>query len=601
MMSVMGFMRKYLDAAAALALAALVIVLAGLEENVLVSSTASSDADHWYKVWADADAEPAVTLPHDLLPAMIPGPADGWGGGKPRAMSVIIPAPPGKHVLKIEFFDAHDLAPPVYQISVNGKETLERLPAGKGSPPPYEVVNESLTVTIPVAPDQGNITARIVSREGSWAALARISLVNGERFNPAKAGYIFITDAHYQAALALVVFGGIFLFLACRKGAREAALTLILLMVSVAMAAVTGEFAFRAYLKINPQGRYPQTVEGTLPVAPSQGDYGPGYIQEPMYDPDIPYRLRKNLNGTFLGKRLTSNEYGIRGPAVRLERSPEVIRIAGLGDSFLFGWGVADGETALDRLAERIAQATGRKVEPLNFSVPSYNTAVEVAVYRKLARQFDPDIVVLMFTSNDFGFPYIMVEPVWLWTLGKSYLAERARRELAFRWEGAPHETSRDHITLSQVGRMEDAHAAGERPGDDEKWVKRVRDHYYRMTGKDAVAAAFKALGAMLREDGAIGIVLYADSSFKTGRPETYEQGGEFVVQAARDAGMLGIRMAGIYDAYLLAHDGKQLKDALWISQQDVHPNPLAHGMIGDAAFEELVRAGTLASLAKRP
>ena len=593
--------RKNLDAVAAFALTALVIGAAGMEENIVVSSTASRDTDHWYKVWAGTDAEPAITLPHDLAPAMIPGPADGWGGGKPRAVTATIPAPPGRYFLKIEFFDAHESAPPVFQVSVNGKETVARLPAGKGSPPPYDSINERLTVAVPAEPDHGVIMARLVSSEGSWAAPARISLVNGRRFNPAKAGYILVTDAGYQAALALVVLGGAIVFVARRKGLREAAVTALLLTVSVAMAAAMCEFAFRAYLRINPQGRYPQTVEGRLPAAPSEGDYGPGYIQEPMYDPDIPYRLRRNLDGTFLGKRLTSNEYGMRGPAAALEKTPGTIRVMGLGDSFLFGWGVADGETALDRLAERIAQAAGRPAVPLNLSVPSYNTAVEVAVYRKLGRQFDPDVVVLMFTGNDFGFPYIMVEPVWLWTLEKNYLAERARREFAFRWDGAPREESRDHITMSQVGSIEGSDAAASGQGEDVKWIKQVRDHYYRMTGKDAVAAAFKELAVMLREDGAAGIVIYADSSFQTGRPETYEPYGEFVIQAAREAGLTGMRIAGVYDAYLMAHGGKKLSDLLWISREDVHPNAVAHAMIGDAAFEELERGGIMAGLMKRP
>lgn len=518
-------------------------------------------------------------------------------------MTVTIPAPTGSYVLKFDFYDAHDTSPPAFHLLVNGNSTQARLPAGKGSPPPYERVDERLTVTLPVMADRGSVAVRITSVEGSWAAPARISLVDGKRFNPAKAGFILVTNTGFQIALALAALGGAFLFVALREGPREAVIALSLLAMSVAMSAVAGELGFRVYLKINPQGRYPQTVEGEAPKAPTAGEhnYGPGDIQEPVYDPDIPYRLRNNLNGMFLGKRLTSNEFGMRGPAVNLEKSPQSIRTMGLGDSFQFGWGVADGETALDRIAERIAAVTGRPTEPLNLGVPSYNPAVEVAVYRKIGRAFHPDIVVMMLTDNDFGFPYIMLEPVWLLTLEKSYLAERMRREFAFRWDGAPREKNRDHLTMSEVGRAMDSEARGGVPDERSRWIKRVRDHYYRMTGKDAVATKFKELGAMLREDGALGIVIYADSDFKTGRPDTYGEAGDFVVKAAHDAGLLGMRMAKIYDSYLLARGSPKIGDLLWISKDDVHPNAIAHKMIGDAAFEELERNGALARIGKRP
>lgn len=72
--------RGYIVAVSAILLMLVIIGAAGLEDNVLVSSSASEDANHWYKVWADPKAEPALTLPQNILMAMIPGPSDVWGG-----------------------------------------------------------------------------------------------------------------------------------------------------------------------------------------------------------------------------------------------------------------------------------------------------------------------------------------------------------------------------------------------------------------------------------------------------------------------------------------------------------------------------------------
>jgi hypothetical protein len=101
------------------------------------------------------------------------------------------------------------------------------------------------------------------------------------------------------------------------------------------------------------------------------------------------------------------NALGLRGPETTLEKPPGVRRIAVLGDSFTFGYGVDDHETwpaalqrALDRAPPGDAPATLRH-EVLNCAVPAYDTEQEVRLLATRILEFQPDLVLVGWYLND--------------------------------------------------------------------------------------------------------------------------------------------------------------------------------------------------------
>jgi len=75
------------------------------------------------------------------------------------------------------------------------------------------------------------------------------------------------------------------------------------------------------------------------------------------------------------------NAAGLRGPEVEEEKSAGVVRVAVLGDSIAFGYGVAEAD-AFPRQLEGLLN-TGRRdgrAEVLNFGVPGYNLDQELEV-----------------------------------------------------------------------------------------------------------------------------------------------------------------------------------------------------------------------------
>ncbi len=96
------------------------------------------------------------------------------------------------------------------------------------------------------------------------------------------------------------------------------------------------------------------------------------------------------------------NAQGFRGAAVPPERRAEVLRIACLGDSHTFGWGVEVAETWPQHLARELALGRPReRFEVLNCGVNNYDTVQEVALLEQRVLSYAPDLVVLQFYVND--------------------------------------------------------------------------------------------------------------------------------------------------------------------------------------------------------
>jgi lysophospholipase L1-like esterase len=112
-----------------------------------------------------------------------------------------------------------------------------------------------------------------------------------------------------------------------------------------------------------------------------------------------------NLTPYFVEYRIGEN--GFRDLDRSRERPPDVFRIAVLGDSFTFGFGVHFEDVLtrqLEKLLEREARAeraNGPRFEVLNFGMPAYSTHEERVLYERIVREYRPDLVLLVMCWND--------------------------------------------------------------------------------------------------------------------------------------------------------------------------------------------------------
>jgi lysophospholipase L1-like esterase len=134
-------------------------------------------------------------------------------------------------------------------------------------------------------------------------------------------------------------------------------------------------------------------------------------IVQPSPWRDLVYDLVPSLQGRFEGARYRSNSLGMRDVEIAVPKPPGVFRIALLGDSFSFGWGVEVEQCYANLIETQFGElVAGRRIEVLNLGVPGYNTAIEAACLEHKALAMQPDLVLVQYFYNDAYLPNFVLK-----------------------------------------------------------------------------------------------------------------------------------------------------------------------------------------------
>jgi len=101
------------------------------------------------------------------------------------------------------------------------------------------------------------------------------------------------------------------------------------------------------------------------------------------------------FHGTFMGKTVTINQLGVRGPEVEEGKITGRKRIVCFGDSITFGYGVDDD----DSYPRRLSHALGAEV--INAGVTGYSSFQALGLARRLLPRLAPDVGMLLIGWND--------------------------------------------------------------------------------------------------------------------------------------------------------------------------------------------------------
>jgi lysophospholipase L1-like esterase len=115
-------------------------------------------------------------------------------------------------------------------------------------------------------------------------------------------------------------------------------------------------------------------------------------------DRDAFWSPRPGFRGEFLGKTVTIDALGLRGPEVALPKPAGRRRILCFGDSITFGYGVSDYETYPARLGERLAN---RGADVVNAGVTGYTSHQVLRLLRRLAPTVEADMATFCIGWND--------------------------------------------------------------------------------------------------------------------------------------------------------------------------------------------------------
>jgi hypothetical protein len=125
-------------------------------------------------------------------------------------------------------------------------------------------------------------------------------------------------------------------------------------------------------------------------------------------DPLLGMSLRPGMSGWYTKEGLAwveINSQGFRDRERSVQKPPDTLRVAVLGDSFTEALQVPLEDTFASTAERELAGCPGmggRRVEVLNFGVSGYGAASELLLLRGRVWAYQPDIVVLaFFTGND--------------------------------------------------------------------------------------------------------------------------------------------------------------------------------------------------------
>lgn len=94
--------------------------------------------------------------------------------------------------------------------------------------------------------------------------------------------------------------------------------------------------------------------------------------------------------------------HGWRGEPIALRAAPGTLRIACVGDSNVFGWGVEERDAWPAQLGGEL-RAAGQRVETLNLGVPNIDVEQKAALVEQVAFELGCDVVVLALHFDDFA------------------------------------------------------------------------------------------------------------------------------------------------------------------------------------------------------
>ena len=165
---------------------------------------------------------------------------------------------------------------------------------------------------------------------------------------------------------------------------------LLLLVVATAGTFACAEVAFRGHVRRRFEVKFPRSTENLVRLPAPQV-----------------FELKPNATGVFPGGvdptrtfAYRTNAHGLRDRD-RSGKTPGAKRVLVIGDSYTFGYAVAE-EEAYPQVAERLLKERGHpEIEVINAGIPDYNSRQERQLLERLMPVYAPDAVVLSYVMND--------------------------------------------------------------------------------------------------------------------------------------------------------------------------------------------------------
>lgn len=315
--------------------------------------------------------------------------------------------------------------------------------------------------------------------------------------------------------------------------------------------------------RLDPQHSF-RSLHSPRPDAPWLYELNPGAVATGALG-DIEYRI---------------GAHGFRDRDRRRQKESGVYRVAVLGDSVAFGYGVAVEDGFVARMETLLGES--KRVEVLNFAVSGFNPYNEAELFRGVVRDFEPDLTLVQFCVNDLNDPRFHFGASTVQRLGDLPIeafpnAERARD---VPWEVSPLAAACDRSNLCRalLGNLLGP-ARDPEGGVDFREAFEVRAGSEFPTELEWLRTRYRDIARAAADVGSdFGVIVFPAASEIGADPEA-ESAGTMISAMGREEGWEVIDLLPAYRS--TSEDVQALFIDVW------HPTALGH----EVAAEEIVRS----------
>ncbi len=299
------------------------------------------------------------------------------------------------------------------------------------------------------------------------------------------------------------------------------------------------------------------------------------HLIQPTNSPGLIYELKPNNSARLLASQINTGPEGYRidPDAVSRAAGAHIPRIAVVGDSTSFGWGVEYRQSYPELVRSRLEARVGGAIDLRNYSVPGYNSEQELALLRQKVIAYRPDLLILHHDPNDsepvgsgFNLTPEYLAPEYGDNALSSRLLKFILRELQLRQNRRAFE--QDHNAALIGGSI----AGGS-----------LYDRHLKAL--ESIAATARDLHApivaVLFNPRVVADDHYQDS-------EIYQLLHRRLQERLEAMGFLVLDLFPFYQTQMKQQGWKDLTP-VWRAPGDAHPNPAGHRMIAEALTEYVV------------
>ena len=332
------------------------------------------------------------------------------------------------------------------------------------------------------------------------------------------------------------------------------------------------------------QSRAFATLETGSPPHPGQR-VDLAHLLRSSDNPRLLYELRPGLSVVHKGRTVTTDARGFRVHDSEESLETSSIRILGLGDSVMFGWGVSDSEVLLARLTEQLERRLpGSSWRAFNAAVPGYNTVMEVEALFAKGLGLKPDLVILLWVGNDLDLPNFLRSPPPALALDRSFAREWIRLRLA----GRASDPFEDPIV--RAGRRRVARDSPEKSPEEARYLESLPAAHRALAGSDAFDLALARLAEAASTHRFEVVVATARGRMPGAVRARFREHGFALVPTA----------AAIQRWLEEAGFERLRRSPLVLSARDPHPSALGHELLATSLADHLVESGTARKLVER-